>query len=159
MKIPTVFISSTSEDLKLYRQAARDAAVSARFHPEMMEYFPANGQHPPLEACRAKVREADVIVAIVAHRYGWVPDAADQKNITWLECEEAVRKGKEVLAFLAEGDWPVQFEESYRITEALKMGQATAQLLQEIQCNIARLGEFKQWLNGLGVSSHVHASR
>jgi hypothetical protein len=96
MKIPTVFISSTSEDLKAYRQAARDAAVAARFHPEMMEYFPAGGQYPPLEACRAKVGEADVIVAIVAHRYGSVPDAADPKNITWLECEEAVRKGKEV---------------------------------------------------------------
>jgi predicted NACHT family NTPase len=151
MKIPTVFISSTSEDLKPFRQAARDAAVSARFHPEMMEYFAADGQYPPLEACRAKVREADVIVTIVAHRYGWLPDPADSKNITWLECDEAIRTGKEVLAFLAEGDWPAQFEESYRITEALKMGKATAQLLQEIQCNIARLAEFKQWLNGLGI--------
>ncbi len=151
MKIPTVFISSTSEDLKPHRQAARDAAVSARFHPEMMEYFLADGRYPPLEACRAKAREADVVVVIVAHRYGWVPDPADPKNVTWLECEEALRGGKEVLAFLAEGDWPVQLEESFRIAEALKSGKATPQLLEEVQGNIARLAEFKQWLNGLGI--------
>src|SRR5438067_190400 len=158
MKIPTVFISATFEDLKPYRLAARDAAVSARFHPEMMEYFPAEGQYPPPDACRAKLREADVLVAIVAHRYGWVPDPAHPKSITWLECEEAVRTGKEVLAFLAEGDWPVQLEESYRITEALQIGKATPQLLQEVQCNIARLAEFRQWLNGLGVcAAFTHA--
>jgi energy-coupling factor transporter ATP-binding protein EcfA2 len=152
-EIPTVFISSTTEDLKPYRQAARDAAVSARFHPEMMEYFLASGQHPPLAACMAKVAEADVVVVIVAYRYGWVPDAADPKSITWLECLEAQRLGKEVLAFLVDKDceWRVELKESYRVTEALETSTFTPQLAEEAQRNIARLAEFKQWLNGLGL--------
>src|SRR5215471_3156356 len=91
MNLPTVFISPTSEDLKSLRQAAREAAISARFHPEMMEYFVAEGKNAPLDACRMKVAEADVVVSIVAHRYGWVPDVTDGKNITWVECEEALR--------------------------------------------------------------------
>jgi Domain of unknown function (DUF4062) len=44
---PTVFISSTAEDLKRFRAAARDAALAARFLPEMQEYFAAR-DHPPL---------------------------------------------------------------------------------------------------------------
>ena len=68
--VPIVFISSTSEDLKEHRAAARDAANSAGFLPVMMEYFVASGEKPPLDACLAKVDETDVLVAIVAHRYG-----------------------------------------------------------------------------------------
>jgi hypothetical protein len=70
--VAKVFISSTSEDLKRYRTAARDAAIAAGFLPIQMEYFAASGQHPPLQACMEKVAEADVVVLITAHRYGWV---------------------------------------------------------------------------------------
>ncbi len=150
---PTVFISSTSEDLKLYRQAARDAAQSAKFLADMMEYFLPDGRHPPLEACKAKVAEAEVLVVIVAHRYGWVPDASDPKSITWLECMEARRQGKEVLAFLIDKDcdWSLQLKESYRLTEALEAGTFTPELASEVQRNLAKLAEFKAWLNSLGV--------
>jgi hypothetical protein len=72
---PSVFISSTSDDLKEFRKAADRAASRGGFHQVMMEDFPAAG-HAPLDVCRAKVSEADVLVAIVAHRYGCVP--ADQ---------------------------------------------------------------------------------
>jgi Domain of unknown function (DUF4062) len=65
----TVFISSTSEDLKPYRAAARDAAIGAGLLPRMMEHFVATGG-PSLPECLRKVSEADVVVAIVAHRYG-----------------------------------------------------------------------------------------
>src|SRR3954469_7652280 len=101
--IPVAFISSTSEDLADYRQSARDAALTARFHPEMMEYFTASGTRPPLEACLRKVAEADVVVVLVAHRYGWIPanqPRKEYKSITRLECEQASKDGKEVLAFL-----------------------------------------------------------
>src|SRR5476649_955505 len=99
---PTLFISSTAEDLKVYRQAARDGAVKSKFLVEWMEDFDASGDRPPLSECLAKVAGADVLVVIVAHRYGWVPDATGQKSITRLECEEAVSQGKEVLAFLVD---------------------------------------------------------
>jgi hypothetical protein len=35
------------------------------------------------------VAEAEVVVVIAAHRYGWVPNDPsnlDAKSITWLEC-------------------------------------------------------------------------
>ena len=102
-----VFISSTSEDLKQPRQAARDAAISAGFLPVMMEYFVASGKEPSLPACLAKVDDAHLVVAIVAHRYGWVPpdqEGGEHKSITWFECEYAIDQGKEVLAFLVDKD-------------------------------------------------------
>jgi hypothetical protein len=37
----SVFISSTSEDLRDYRVAARDAVLAAGLRPEMMEHFAA----------------------------------------------------------------------------------------------------------------------
>jgi Domain of unknown function (DUF4062) len=73
--VPIVFVSSTSEDLKPYRAAARDAAIDAGCLPRMMEYFAASGDRPPLDACVAKVSEGDVLVVLVAHRFGWVPPA------------------------------------------------------------------------------------
>jgi len=103
----------------------------------MMEDFPATG-HSPLDVYRAKVAEADVLVAIVAHRYGWVPPGATrepaQKSITWLECEEAVRQGKEVLAFLVDPtiEWPLDRREAYRITAAIEKGNATADLFAQV---------------------------
>jgi hypothetical protein len=69
---PKVFVSSTAEDLKPYRAAARDAAIGAELLPKMMEYFVASGDKPPLPACLERVSEADVLIVIVAHRYGWV---------------------------------------------------------------------------------------
>ena len=155
-RIHTVFISSTSEDLKEYRQSARDAAISAGFHPQMMEYFTASGLHPPYRACMEKVAEADVLVAIVAHRYGWVPPdqpGNDHKSITWLECEEAARLGREVLAFVVDDhcEWPLQLKEAYRTTDAIEKGEDSPDLLAEVRRNVARLKEFKRWLNGLGI--------
>jgi hypothetical protein len=147
----TVFISSTSEDLKPYRDAARDAAIGAGFSLEMMEYFVASGR-PSLPECLRKVSEADVVVAIVAHRYGWVPSdqpTGDCKSITWLECEHAEREGKLVLGFLIDPatDWPVQLKESYRLTAAIEDGTFTPALAEEVQRNVAKLAEFKQRLS------------
>ncbi len=153
--IPVAFISSTSEDLTEYRQAARDAAITAKFHPEMMEYFTASGARPPLESCLRRVAEADVVVVLVAHRYGWIPPIQtgnEYKSITWLECEQATKDGKEVLAFLlADGfDWPEELREEGRMAAALRANKATVELLQDVQRSIAGLAEFKAWLNGLG---------
>lgn len=118
-----VFISSTVEDLEAYRAKARDAAIAAGLLPVMMEYFTASGARRPLGECMAKVGECDVLVVIVAHRYGWKPKGARNKSITWLECDEAVRRGVEVLAFLVDEkyDWPPGMKESHRVTTALEM--------------------------------------
>lgn len=151
-----VFISSTSEDLKSHREAARDAALAAGMLPIMMEYFAANGERPPLPACLTKVSDTQVLVVIVAHRYGWVPPGQEDdrhKSITWLECEQAVSDGKEVLAFLVDEKhaWPEAAREPYRLTEAMQNGSANEVLFREVNRNVALLKEFKAWLNARGI--------
>ncbi len=68
----------------------------------MMEYFAASS-NPPLEECLARVSGSehdppcDLLIAIVAHRLGWVPEdqnGSEDKSITRLECEEARKNGK-----------------------------------------------------------------
>ena len=135
----TVFISSTSEDLKEYRKAAERAASRAGFRQVMMEDFAASGRLP-LDVCREKVSEADVLVVIVAHRYGWVPPGQPPNqfhSITWLECEEAARQGKEVLAFLVDPacEWPLDQREAYRITAAIKGSREVRFALLGILCD------------------------
>jgi hypothetical protein len=151
---PKVFVSSTLDDLKQHRAAARNAAMAARLLPIQMEYVDSNGERVPLETCLHKVDEADVVVLIIAHRYGWVPsdqDGAGDKCITWLECERAHADGKEVLAFVVdpEHEWDDRLTEEYQITAAMREGKATAELFADVQRNVARLKEFKSWTDGI----------
>ncbi len=98
---PHVFISSTAEDLEPFRAAAKEAAIAVGMLPVMFEYFPASSDNPPLKECLDRVAQTDVLIVLVAHRYGWMP--ADQpkkkpkKSITWLECQQAVDDEHEVL--------------------------------------------------------------
>ncbi len=60
---------------------------------------------------------------------GWVPPdqpAGGQKSVTWLECEQAVEEGKEVLAFLFDEvvAWPAEHREEEAIAQAVREGQA-----------------------------------
>ena len=147
---PVVFISSTSDDLKEHREQAAKAALASGFSPHMMEYFPASGHTPSLPACLEKVEEAELVVVLVAHRYGWVPDAPenpDKKSITWLECEHAwQRTKKEVLAFLVDPDypWPAELREDYRLVKERKRPG----IVEEVDRNEEKLGQFKKGLSG-----------
>ena len=156
-KIPLVFISSTSEDLKPYREAARDAAIEAGFHPVMMEYFAAGG-NPPLKTCLDKVKPCDVLVVISAHRYGWIPPGDrnhKKKSITWLECEQAEKDGKEVLAFLVDEkqSWPEELKENYRLIQALNEGKANNKLFADVNFGLKKFKEFKEWLKNQKTAS------
>jgi formylglycine-generating enzyme required for sulfatase activity len=149
-QVPIIFISSTSDDLKEHREQAHKAALALEFYPRMMEYFPANGATPTLQACLDEVAKADVLVVLVAHRYGWTPDDPanpDAKSITWLECEHAwIAAHKEVLAFVVDPHypWPAELREDYRlVTERKKPGIAA-----EVDRNEAKLEEFKRKLSG-----------
>jgi hypothetical protein len=146
---PSVFISSTSHDLELYRTRAATAARVAGLLAVMSEDWAAKGE-APLDHSLAKVDECDVVVVIVAHRYGWKPKGGRGKSITWLECDRAVEQGKEVLAFLVDEkcEWPAALRDSYRIAEAAEKGTADAKLLADVQKDIAQLAKFKAWLNG-----------
>jgi hypothetical protein len=155
---PCVFISSTVEDLKDYRAAARDAALRAGFLPDLQEYWEAK-DNSPYQECMERVAGTDVLVVIVAHRYGWVPPdqpGKEGKSITWLECEQAIKDGHEVLAFLLEDavkDWPEQHREDYRLPKADDdiSDEEFLEIRRETKSRKDRLKAFKDWLNSRGI--------
>jgi formylglycine-generating enzyme required for sulfatase activity len=104
-----VFVSSTSEDLKPYRAAARDVILDMGWQFVGMEHFGADPD-PIVVACRRRVAECDLVVLIQAFRRGWVPTpelGGDGKtSITAWEVRAADESRKPVLAFLASGKWP-----------------------------------------------------
>ena len=157
---PVVFISSTSGDLKEHREMAVQAAQASGFSPRWMEYFPASGHLPSLPACLEKVDEAEVVVVLVAHRYGWVPDDPsnpDHKSITWLECDHArLVNRKEVLAFLVDeyASWPPELREDYRLVKERK----TPGIGEEVERNEKKLDEFKRQLNAYFRASFTNAA-
>ena len=108
-KNPSVFISSTFEDLAEYRNAVRDAVVRAGAMPILFEDQPASGQ-PVEERIKELLDRSDAVLLLVGHRYGSV----DSKTGTsWIEAEynAARRRAKPLLAFLAAEDapWPPKF--------------------------------------------------
>ena len=149
---PIVFISSTLEDLKEHREQAGKAAEASGFAPSRMEYWSASGR-PSLPECLKKVDEAEAVVVIVAHRYGWAPDDPsnpDAKSITWLECEHAWQSGKPVFAFLVDPkyNWPKELYENYRLVEGDDLPERKFNLLRkEVKRNEKKLQQFKQQLN------------
>jgi hypothetical protein len=117
----------------------------------MMEYFTPQGKRKPYPACMDEVDLCDVVIVIVAHQYGWVPEdqpGGEAKSITWLECERA----KEVIAFIVdeEHEWPTDKTEAYRLTEAISKNAFYAELPNEVLRNITKLQEFKTWLSRKG---------
>lgn len=157
-----VFISSTSEDLQEYRQEVKNAALKTGILPVMFEHWPAAGHRQPLEACLRTVAECDILIVIVAHRYGWVPPAhlGTHKSVTWLECEEAVRHKKEVIAFLVEDDapWPIDEREEYQAVRLVQRGVPTVEEMTLIRRSVEQLQCFKQWLSSLGVRARFRNS-
>jgi formylglycine-generating enzyme required for sulfatase activity len=152
--LPVVFISSTAEDLGAYRTAAEKGVRTARCFPDVHELWVARDK-PPLDECLRRVREADALVVIVAYRYGWVPPdqpEGKRKSITWLECEEAAKGGKEVLAFLVNEtvEWPEEAKEEYRLVEAARTGKVL-EIAAEVQQNVDCLRDLKAWLRGRGI--------
>jgi hypothetical protein len=105
-KIPKVFISSTIDDLKEYRTAAAEAIASEDAVPVKSEYWTASGARPPVDECIKRIQHCDVLVVIVAYRYGWEPSDntcvnADALSITWIECQAAADGMIEILPFLS----------------------------------------------------------
>jgi len=64
-----VFVSSTYEDLKAYREHACQLITALGFHDVAMENWGADPQ-PPLNFVTTAVRNSDIYVGIVAWRYG-----------------------------------------------------------------------------------------
>lgn len=99
----------------------------------------------------AREAPCDVVVVLLASRYGWVPpDQPDQgaKSITWLECECASSLGRDLLVFIHDpkAPWPVEHTEAFRLTDAVNRGRFRAELPAEVERNTQKLAEFQRWL-------------
>ena len=104
-----LFLSSTVEDLKPFRDAVLHVGQRLGFEVIAMEDF---GPDPraAVALCREKVESADLFVGLYAHRYGFVPDGFDGTSMTELEYDwaKACRPAPPVLLFLLDENiaWP-----------------------------------------------------
>ena len=138
-----IFISSTAIDLTGYRDKVRDAVLRLESLPIAMETFSALGGAPATE-CMRMAAEADAVICIVAHRYGYVPPTElggdGERSITWLEADAAKQAGKPVFAFLVDpkAPWTEVKEQDRLVSEPEK----AAEIVRAVQ----KLQEFKTYL-------------
>ncbi len=102
-----VFVSSTYLDNEKRRKLVAEAIQRAGMQWHGMELFTAESRRA-LEACEEYARGADVLVGIIAWRYGWIPDGR-QVSITEIEYNAA----KERLMFVLDRSLPVNPDTDY----------------------------------------------
>ena len=78
----TVFVSSTYRDNEERRKVVQDAITMAGMVWHGMEIFPASTE-PTVDECLRYAREADVLVGIIAKRYGWIPKKRKKSIGKW----------------------------------------------------------------------------
>jgi tetratricopeptide (TPR) repeat protein len=86
-----VMISSTQLDLPEHREEVRDACLRLSLFPDMMEYLPASADEA-INTSLGMVDRSDIYLAVIAHRYGYVPKGHDI-SITEMEYNRAVKRG------------------------------------------------------------------
>ncbi|MCP4693937.1 MAG: DUF4062 domain-containing protein, partial [Desulfobacterales bacterium] len=102
-----VFVSSTYLDNQERRKIVRDAITMAGMVWHGMEIFTASTQ-PTVEECIRLAGEADLLVGVIAWRYGWIPPGREF-SITELEYATA----RERLMFVIDDSLPVKPKEDY----------------------------------------------
>ena len=100
-----VFISSASGGLDPYRAAAADVCRRLGMVAVLMEEFSPE-RLPPIEVCQRELESCDVLILLLAYRYGSRPDGF-QESYTELEYGWAMdRPEMAVLPFQVESDFP-----------------------------------------------------
>lgn len=106
-----VMVSSTFVDLKEHRKTLIDAISNNGFHANTMEYSGAAFGPDVLDKSLQMVRESVAYMLIIGHRYGECPEDAarnaDNRSITELEFDEAVRLRLPILLFVISDSHPV----------------------------------------------------
>jgi hypothetical protein len=147
-----IMISSTSEDLVKHRERLFATLRRMELDSRGMEFFGAK-PGTPVDVCMQEVDKADLLVLVVAHRYGWIPRPEDggdgTSSITRLEFQRALKplKGqpKPVLAFLvdAKAEWTDPKEQD-RLTTA-----ETEQQANDVWKAVQALGGLKKEVSAL----------
>ncbi|GJL70722.1 MAG: hypothetical protein NPIRA06_33570 [Nitrospirales bacterium] len=116
--MPTIYLSSTFEDLKDYRKAVFEALRKSGYTVVAMEEYVATDQRP-VEKCLDDVGSSDIYVGVLAFRYGYVPPAHHQNpknlSITELEYRKAESLNKTCLTFVVKDTtpWPRTFDDAF----------------------------------------------
>src|SRR5262249_19413300 len=111
-----VFISYTAEDLADHASVVADVVRRLEWVALDHRDWGASGQ-PSVSECKRRVLSCDILVVLVAHRYGWIPSKDEggdnTTSITWLEVKTARASGLQVLPYLINPDasWPVRLIE------------------------------------------------
>jgi len=140
-----VFLSSTAQDLVPYRQVADDTILRLSQESTVMERFgPLPGE--PVAECERKARESDVVVCIVAHRYGYVPETG-KGSITRREVEAANLAGKDILVWIVADDHPwTEKKEQDLLADPTVLADPAR--VEEVAAGVRELLDFKSWLRG-----------
>ena len=101
----SVFVSSTSSDLKLHRQAVRSVIDNLELTFIGMEQFAPDAQ-APVDLIRRKVNEGQVYLAILGLRYGYV-DPGTGLSMTELEYRQALASDKKICIFVMDQNAPI----------------------------------------------------
>jgi len=100
----SVYISSTFNDLKTFRQAIINCIVSLGDHykPVSMEFYDSEDMNF-VKKCLTDVEACDIYILILGDRYGYKPKGSDQSitELEYLKARECQRNGKkiEILVF------------------------------------------------------------
>lgn len=121
-----IYLSSTFEDLKAYREAVYRVLRQLRHDVVSMEDYVASPQRP-LDKCLADVAACQAYVGLFAWRRGFIPPGHEQ-SITELELRESERHELPRLVFLLADDapWPADQKDAElsaicALREALKV--------------------------------------
>ena len=114
-----VFVSSVVEGFQHERAAARAAIETLRMTPVMAEDFGATAS-TPRTACLDKVRDSDLLIAVLGERYGYKTDAG--MSVCEEELQEAEKRAIPVLAFITRGKMDSQQIDFARRVEDYRTG-------------------------------------
>jgi hypothetical protein len=103
---PSIFISSTYNDLVPYRESIWQVLSDLNFSIKGMEKFGAR-KSCPLDTCLLEVSKSDVYIGILAYRYGSV-DSVTGKSFTQLEYEKALAMNKNILIYIIDSNGFIQ---------------------------------------------------
>lgn len=133
--MPKIYISSTYEDLKEYREAVSHALRKIKADVVAMEEYVAMDQRP-LQKCLEDVASSDIYIGIFALKYGYIPkeDNPDCLSITELEYRKAKENGIPTLIFLLEEKiaWPLQYIDGSAVSQT-KNAEKISKLRNELK--------------------------
>lgn len=138
-----VFLSSTAVDLAEHRRVADDTLLRLQQQAVVMERFgPLPGT--PVAECERLAASCDVLVCIVAHRYGFEPEPG-RGSITRREVDAARAAGKPVFAWIVDDAHPwTAVKEQDRLVQPDVLADPAQQ--QAVIAALQGLQAFKAWL-------------